>query len=80
MRLRILEHGHRWTQKLLLKIARLQMGHLPGPMLTLTYRRDWFGARFVDCLQEGMRGAEEWSQGEVELFAAFVSKLNRCDY
>ena len=80
MRLDILDHGHRVTQKLAFKVMRQQTGHVPGPVKTLTYRRNWFGKYFVDCLQEGMREAREWRQGEVELFAAFVSKLNSCEY
>ncbi len=80
MRLGILDHGHRLTQKLWFKLVGWYMGHVPGPMRTLTYRPSWFGSHFVDCLQEGLRESREWSQGEVELFAAFVSNLNRCEY
>ena len=80
MRLSILDHGHRLTQKLIFSVIRRQMGHVPNPMRILTYRRNLFGAPFVDCLQEGLRETREWSQGEVELFAAFVSQLNRCEY
>ena len=71
MRLGVLERGHRWTQKLFFCLMRLQMGHVPGPIKTLTYRRR---------LQEGMRGTREWRKAEAELFAALVSKLNRCEY
>ena len=61
-------------------MIRLQMGHIPGPMRVLTYRRNWFGAKFLDCLQSGLRETREWSMPEAELFAAFVSKLNQCLY
>ena len=80
MRLGVLERGHRWTQKLFFCLMRLQMGHVPGPIKTLTYRRRWFGAHFLECLQEGMRRIREWRKAEAELFAALVSKLNRCEY
>ena len=80
MRLSILEHGHRLTQKLVFSIVRRTVGHVPPPMRILTYRREFFGAHFVDCLTEGLRRANEWSVGELELFAAFVSKINRCEY
>ena len=80
MRLRILREGHRFTQKLFFRLVKLQMGHVPPPMRVLTYRREFFGAHFLDCLTDGMRRATEWSVGETELFAAFVSKLNRCEY
>ncbi|MSR13702.1 MAG: hypothetical protein EXR86_03885 [Gammaproteobacteria bacterium] len=80
MRLAILEHGHRWTQKLVFRLIRHRLGHVPGPIKVLTYRGAWFGRRFSDCLQQGLRQASEWSLAECELFAAFVSKLNHCSY
>ena len=80
MRLNILNHGHRWTQKLIFKLIGLQVGHVPPPVRVLTYRRNWFGAHFVDCLDEGLRQTREWTKAEAELFAAFVSKLNQCEY
>ncbi|MGR8947997.1 MAG: hypothetical protein ACU84Q_08120 [Gammaproteobacteria bacterium] len=80
MRLSILDNGHKFTQKLLFKIISLQMGHIPGPMRILTYRRNWFGANFATCLQDGLRKMTEWTMPEAELIAAFVSKLNQCEY
>ena len=80
MRLKILTEGHKLTQKLIIKIISFQMGHIPGPMRVLTYRRQWFGAHFTDNLQSGLRDMTEWSISEVELMAAFVSKLNQCEY
>jgi hypothetical protein len=80
MRLRILETGHRPLQKILLSLIKLYARVLPGPVLTMSYRRKLFGRPFAACLQEGMRGAKAWRVGEIELFAAFVSKLNACQY
>jgi hypothetical protein len=80
MRLKILTEGHKLTQKLIFKCVKVQMGHIPGPMHVLTYRRDWFGARFSECLQHGLRDMKQWSMPEAELMAAFVSKLNQCEY
>lgn len=80
MRLKILDHGHRPLQKLVLKFIKMMMGNVPGPIAVFSYRRDLFGKYFNDCIQEGMRGASEWSKGEVELFAAFTSKVNECRY
>ena len=80
MRLRILETGHRPLQKLLLGLIRRYIGKVPDPILTLSYRRKLFGRFFAASLHEGMRGAKEWQVAEVELFAAFVSKLNACQY
>jgi uncharacterized peroxidase-related enzyme len=81
MRLKILETGHRPLQKVVLSFIRaVSGGSVPGPILTMSYRRELFGKYLAACFQEGMRGAKEWSVGEVELFAAFVSRLNECKY
>ena len=81
MRLRILESGHRPVQKLLLRIFKVISGGLaPGPILALSYRLELCGKYLAACYQEGLREATERSVGEVELFAAFVSKLNACRY
>jgi hypothetical protein len=81
MRLKILEKGHRPVQKLFLALIRiLSGGSVPGPILVLSYRKELFGKQIAPCFQEGMREATEWSLGETELFAAFVSKLNECRY
>ena len=47
---------------------------------TLLYGRDLFGEPFSDALEEAMRGPSEWSAGERELFAAFVSGRNQCPF
>jgi len=81
MRLEILENGHRPLQKVILSFIRtISGGHAPGPILVMSYRRELFGKQLAACFQEGMRGAKEWTLGEVELFAAFVSQLNECKY
>ena len=65
----------------LLRIFKVISGGLaPGPILALSYRRELCGKYLAACYQEGLREATEWSVGEVELFAAFVSKLNACRY
>jgi hypothetical protein len=60
---------------------RIDVGGEPGMLdvrRVLTYRPEIFGRPFSDALQEVMRGPSEWSVGERELFAAFVSARNRC--
>ena len=47
---------------------------------TLIYRAEIFGQQFSAYLQEVLRGPSEWSIGERELFAAFVSQKNQCIY
>lgn len=80
MRLRVLDHGHRPVQKLFLGLIGLVAGRKPGPVLVFSYRSELFGKAFSRCLEEAMRRSTAWSVGEVELFAAFVSRLNRCAY
>ena len=47
---------------------------------TIVYRSELFGAPFSDCLQESLRGPSDWSVGERELFAAFVSSVSQCPF
>ena len=51
-----------------------------GVLKTLHYRPELFGRAFSDALDAAMRGASDWSAGERELFAAFVSSLNQCPF
>ncbi len=81
MRLDILDNGHTPEQKLVFaQILANPNGRVSGPMLTMSYRRDLFGKYIAECFQEAMRESTEWSIGDVELFAAFVSSLNECKY
>ena len=45
---------------------------------TMGYRSELFGRPFSAALQQVMRGSSDWSPGERELFAAFVSRQNQC--
>jgi hypothetical protein len=47
---------------------------------TLFYRPRYFGDHFNVLVEEVMRGPSEWTVGERELFAAFVSERNRCEF
>jgi hypothetical protein len=80
MRIAAPETGHRPLQKLQLALIRTLVGQVPGPILVLSYRRALFGRQFARCLEQGMRRGSAWTQPEREIFAAFVSKLNQCDY
>ena len=78
MRLPKVHTGHRLPDKAMLGLMRVVMGHAPGVVRTLRYRKDFFGQRFSQLTQQVMRGPSPWSVGERELFAAFVSRLNQC--
>lgn len=81
MRLDVVERGHRLPQKAQLAIIRLVSGRrVSDVMRTLLYRPEFFGNPFRDWTQTVMRGPSEWSVGERELFAAFVSRINRCRF
>lgn len=81
IRLAKVRQGHALRERFLLGVMRL-LGGRPAPdvVRTLLYRRDFWGDRYNDVLQPVMRGPSPWSVGERELFAAFVSSLNRCRF
>ena len=51
-----------------------------GVLKTLNYRPALCGRPFSAALDRAMRGPSDWSAGERELFAAFVSSLNQCPF
>ncbi len=81
MRLQIIEEGLSPVQKLQMGLIRKMMaGHVPGPIPALSYRSDFFGKQFNALVQTALRGAKEWHKSEAELFAAFVSYHNTCQF
>ena len=81
MRLKNVETGHNAIQKQKFEVIKAHLGgRVPDPIRTFSYRRDFFGKHFATCYHEAMRSSSEWRIGEVELFAAFVSKQNQCKY
>jgi hypothetical protein len=81
MRLSCLEDGHVPEEAVLLEVIRAQRGSEPPDVLkTLHYRPELFGRPFSDALDLAMNGPSDWSAGERELFAAFVSSLNQCPF
>ena len=80
MRLAILARGQRLRARLFLRLMRAIAGAEDAVVRTLLYRPDFFGRPFLRFCRLAMRGPCEWSAGERELFAAFVSQLNSCPY
>ncbi len=81
MRLRCLEDGHEPQESQVLELIRTERGTEPPDVLkTLHYRPELFGRPFSDTLEVAMHGPSDWSVGERELFAAFVSSVNRCPF
>ena len=46
----------------------------------LSYHPELFGQPFSAYLQDVLLGPSDWSVGERELFATFVSRTNQCSY
>ncbi len=58
-----------------------ESGRPPSDVVkTLYYRPETFGRPFSDVLDVAMRSDSDWSPGERELFATFVSSLNQCRF
>ena len=81
MRLEILNSGHPLKTKALFVMMRLLSRQpVPDVVKTLTYRPTFFGNPLNECFQEAMRGESSWSVGDRELMAAYVSKMNECEF
>jgi hypothetical protein len=81
MRLRRLDHGHTLGQKALLALIRVTSGfRAPDVVKTLLYRKAFFGRLQSKLTQEVMRGPSDWSVGQRELFAAFISRQGQCPF
>jgi hypothetical protein len=79
MRLKNVENGHSLSTRLKLGFMRFMMGtRVPDVIRTILYRPDFFGAHFTALTHTVMRESRHWSPGECELFAAFVSRKNKC--
>jgi hypothetical protein len=81
MRLKNVERGDRLSMRLFYAFIRTVSGfRAPDVMRTLRYHRHLFGHPHSAHTHAVMRGPSEWSVGERELFAAFVSRLNACEF
>jgi AhpD family alkylhydroperoxidase len=79
MRLTILDRGHRLHTKALLALVRLVSRQPVVDAVKLAlYRPKFYGAG--QLTHEAMRGPSDWSIGDRELMAAFVSKANETQF
>lgn len=81
MRLAILDRGHGFGTKALFAFIRLVTRQpIPEILKLVSYRPDFFGASMKKLTHEAMRGPSAWSVGDRELMAAFVSRVNACEF
>jgi len=79
MRLQILDRGHRLHTKVIMALIRVFSGHPVVDAVKLAfYRPDFYGGD--PLTHEAMRGQSDWSIGDRELMAAYVSKANECPF
>jgi uncharacterized peroxidase-related enzyme len=77
MRLDILNRGYRPGTKVLFALIRLFSGHpVPDAAKLVLYRPDFYGTHAKKFTHEAMRGPSDWSVGDRELMAAYVSQVN----
>jgi uncharacterized peroxidase-related enzyme len=81
MRLGCVGDGHGLKQRLILAAARLMVGANPADILRiLLYRPKFWGKPAGVLTQDVLRGASDWTVGERELFATYVSSKNECRF
>lgn len=81
MRLSNVERGGGVLDRLFYLVVRTLSGfRAPDVVRTLRYRRGFFGGPHSAHTQAVMRGSSEWTVGQRELFAAFVSRVNQCHF
>jgi hypothetical protein len=82
LRLDVVDHGHEPAEAAILQQIAQARGapSASGVLKTLYYRPELFGRPFSAVLDQAMRSPSDWSTGERELFAGFVSSLNQCPF
>ena len=81
MRLDVILKEQRFGDRIKLAfIGLMSRRRAPDVIRTLSYRKEFFGAKMGPVFQSSMRGPSPWSVGQRELFAAFVSKKNECEF
>jgi len=81
MRLAILDSGQALGTKVLLAFIRfVSRQPVPDVLKLMRYRPEFLGRLLQNATHEAMRGPSPWSVGDRELMAAFVSKINACEF
>ncbi len=79
MRLEIFDRGHPMHTKAILALIRVFSGHPAVDAVKLAlYRPNFYGGG--PLTHEAMRGQSDWSIGDRELMAAYISKANECPF
>jgi hypothetical protein len=79
MRLKTVRKGESFATRLKLAlIGMLFSQRTPDVVRTAYHRPEFFGRHFAELVQSVLNGPSSWARGDRELFAAFVSSLNRC--
>jgi hypothetical protein len=79
MRLPAVTRGETLRHRFVFTMIRLtERRRAPDVVRTLLFRGAFFGSKMM--FQEVMRGPSPWTVGERELFAAYVSQQNACEY
>ena len=81
MRLANVSHGHKLKHRMMIRfIGLVSRRKVPDVIRTLLYRGDFFGDQFSEMVQATLRGDSEWTVGEREMFASFLSRLEACHF
>jgi hypothetical protein len=81
VRLAVLDRGHTLGKKAVLAMIRVMSRQPVQDVIKLMlYRPEFFGGPMGLMVQEVMRGPSQWSVGDRELMAAYVSKTNECEF
>jgi hypothetical protein len=70
----------RWDLPVQVAALEARDGYVSDISRGLRYRPELFGEPFQQLLQDVMKGPSPWSEGERELFAAFVSSQRQCPF
>ena len=73
-----LEHAPEMQEQI--DVLQERDGYVSDISLAVRYRPELFGQPFGELLQDVMKGPSDWTEGERELFAAFVSAQNQCPF